>query len=456
MKPNERASLREFNKSPFIKYPVKENITTTSHKISLIIQVQLGGVEHPNTKDFNLIRRQFVMESNAVFERIQRLSRCLADCKLANCDAVALKHCLDLIRSLSAGYWEYSSLQLRQIPYIGPAAVRKLTSNNIHSVKQLASYDTAGIERVMSKNPPYGKNMRDVLAKFPRLNITVNLERNTVAKSGGFPKVTVRAKLSFENEAVPVWAGRVPSVTFMAESSAGDLAHFWRGNIKSLQKCHELVFSVEMKRPEDEIRCHLACDDIVGTSCSSTLKPDLPASAFPVRQALKVQSKLPFGKEKGSLVVERDEFGIDSIEDDELIEAMKEVERPSSDYGSVDDLDGFEDIDAVDEEKHPSMSQSIESIAESVRMDNGRWSCNHACSGGQATKNGRECKHKCCHEGLDKPRKISARKVSLCPSVSQGGFADHSLSPLEQKKESRLRVYTWFVSSKRVLVDVAL
>jgi ATP-dependent DNA helicase HFM1/MER3 len=143
MKPNERVALREFNKSSFIKYPIKENISTTPQKIFLMVQVQLGGVDLPSNKDFLAIRRQFLVEKKVIFERIQRLIRCVIDCKSVDCDAISTRHALDLARSLAAEFWEYSNLQLRQIPQIGPAITRKLVANKVNSVESLANLDTA-------------------------------------------------------------------------------------------------------------------------------------------------------------------------------------------------------------------------------------------------------------------------------------------------------------------------
>jgi ribosome assembly protein YihI (activator of Der GTPase) len=42
-------------------------------------------------------------------------------------------------------------------------------------------------------------------------------------------------------------------------------------------------------------------------------------------------------------------------------------------------------------------------------MANGKWTCSHACANGKVLKNGKQCKHRCCHEGLDKPRKMKKR-----------------------------------------------
>lgn len=46
---------------------------------------------------------------------------------------------------------------------------------------------------------------------------------------------------------------------------------------------------------------------------------------------------------------------------------------------------------------------------EPVKLPNGRWQCNHACTGGNLTKAGKQCSHKCCLEGLDRPRKLKSK-----------------------------------------------
>ena len=398
MKPNERSSLREFNKSPFIKFPIKENITTTAHKISLIIQVQLGGIDLPTDKDFNVIRRQFNMEKNIIFERVQRLIRCIVDCKAYDCDAIATRHALDLARSLSAEFWENSNLQLRQIPQIGPAAVRKLVTSDVNSVEKLASLDTATIERIMGKNPPFGRKTLDNLAGLPRLTLASEIMGKPITKAGQNPKVNVRAVLGFQNAKVPMWNGSRPSLTFMAETTGGTMVNFWRGNIYKLDKGFDLKFCVELSNPDDRISCHIACDEIVGTLRSLTLDPDVPASLFPPARLKQTTLPMLITKVKDNNV-EGDEFGTDGIEDDELLAALGKVEAPKSDCGS----DGFTDVDnygevpeGVDSEKDRTEP------TDSVQMENGKWTCNHHCGGGKLLRNGNTCKHVCCKEGLDK------------------------------------------------------
>lgn len=413
MKPNERPHLREFNKSPLIKYPIKETVSTTAHKISLMVQVQLGGIDPPNDKEFVSVKRQFASDKGIIFERIQRLIRCVLDCKLVDCDAVSTKHALDLARSLSAEYWENSNLQLRQIPQLGPAALRKLVNNDVNSIENLAKLDTAGIERVMTRNPPFGKKILDLLVGFPFLKLGLEMVGKMPSKPAQKPKVHVKATLWYSNAKVPVWMGRKPALTFLAETSDGGLVHFWRGNISKLEKGCELKFTVELSAPGDEIKGHIACDDIVGTLRSFTLKPDIPASAFPPpppRTEEKTQSQPAKKNSAFDGLDDSDEFGEGGFEDDDLLAAAKSVEKPASDYGTDDfaDIDDFEAAPATQGKMKAKETEEFES----VQMENGKWTCNHHCRGGKILKNGQTCKHKCCHEGLDKPRKARTKVQS--------------------------------------------
>lgn len=416
MKPNERSSLREFNKSPMMKFPIKENISTTGHKIFLMIQVQLGGIELLANNDFRIISRQFSMETNIILERFQRLIRCVVDCKAVDCDSISTRHALDLSRSIAASYWENSSLQLRQIPQIGPASLRKLASNSVNTVEKLASLDTSGIERVMSKNPPFGKKMKDILMNFPQLTLTAQIVGRAFSKAGEQPKVKVNAELGYMNAKLPIWLGSIPSLTFMAELSNGTLVHLWRGNIRRLANGNKQQFTVILSTPDDEIKCWIACDEIVGTIKSFVLKHDIPISEFhPQKSVAEKQFATKALKVEGMDM--SDEYD-DGINDDAMLVAAGQMEgksRVSSDYGS----DAFIDIDTV--HLNPSNNDEVGEVAQPgpLKMNNGKWACNHHCRDGNTLKNGQLCKHKCCREGLDKPRKIARKKSFLVNTGEQ-------------------------------------
>ncbi|TVY22859.1 ATP-dependent DNA helicase [Lachnellula hyalina] len=417
IKPKERACLREYNKSPFTKFPIKGTINTAAHKVSLLIQAQLGGIEHPGEKDFPVLRRQFSTEKAVIFERIQRLIRCVIDCKAFDCDAIATRHALDLARSLSAGYWETSNLQLRQIPQFGPVAVRKLVSNNINSIEKLASLDTASIERYVSKNPPFGRKTQELLASFPRLTVASQIIGRAIIKPGQKPKVNVKAIIGFANAKVPVWAGRRPSLTFMAETSDGALVHFWRGNVLKLEKGYELMFMVELSDSAEIIKCWIACDDIVGTLRSSVLTHNISVSEFP---AVPKETRLQKGPSTRRDSFSDNEFWDDDIRDEDLLAANIVIKKPENHR----DSDNFPDVDDYDHTPAGSVAKFAKSapVLEPFQMANGKWSCNHSCRDGNLLKSGQPCKHKCCHEGLDKPKIL--RKSSI-------GTSQQSLSSKE-------------------------
>ncbi|KAH7419101.1 hypothetical protein BKA64DRAFT_729237 [Cadophora sp. MPI-SDFR-AT-0126] len=423
MKSNERQYLRELNKSPFLKFPIRETVTTTPHKVSLLVQIQLGGIEDPTEKDFIQVRRQLATDRSLVFDRTQRLIHCVIDCKAHECDSVSTRHALDLARSISVGFWEYSNLQLRQVPQFGPVATRKLVSNNVSTIEELGKMDTASIERLVSKNPPFGKRTRDIVSSFPSLKLTAEVVKKVAEKTKVLPKILVKACLCYENDKVPVWKSRKPSVTFMAETTDGKLVNFWRGNISKLEKGFDVRFTVELLAPDVDIKCWIACEDIVGTVKSCILKHNIPASQFPSTPlVIKSKDETTITTGEGS-IAEVDEFGTDEVEDEDMIAAINDVETARSDFSSDDflDIDDAELIlnSKVQKPKSGKIGKEVKEkdkkeveILEPFQMANGKWTCNHTCRDGQPLKNGQPCKHYCCREGLDKPRKIK-RKPSM-------------------------------------------
>jgi ATP-dependent DNA helicase HFM1/MER3 len=398
MKPNQRPCLREINKSPFMKFPIKDTIATTTHKICLLVQMQLGGIEHPTEKEFASMKRQFITEKSIISERISRLVRCVIDCKVVDCDAISTRYALDLARSVSAGYWENSNLQLRQIPNVGPVLARKFISNNINSIEKLSDLDTATIERYAGKNPPFGKKIQHDLLGFPRLTCAAELVGKHTKKSGKKPKVSVKVRLGYSNLKTPVWDGKKPSLTFLAETSDGVLVHFWRGGMHQLDKGYDIKFTAEISGVDDDITCRIACDTIIGTQYMRVLKHNIPACDFPLIPKQVVNNVKPSRK------VSSDEFGSGDINDEELLDAASKVEK-------LADEDGFYDVEDRLDTKSTTTANKRQSAVEqpALQMANGKYACNHVCRDGQPLKNGLPCKHRCCKEGLDKPRKSKAR-----------------------------------------------
>lgn len=89
-------------------------------------------------------------------------------------------HALELMRSLAARVWDSSPYQLKQIPQIGPDAIRKLVMGGINNIEALEdiALDIEGAERIemlLSKNPPFGNEILGFLKSFPKLLVTVKM-----------------------------------------------------------------------------------------------------------------------------------------------------------------------------------------------------------------------------------------------------------------------------------------
>jgi ATP-dependent DNA helicase HFM1/MER3 len=146
-----------------------------SQKRYLILQIELGGVEIPVNENFNKHRRQYQQDKNLLFAHYQRLLRCIADCQVHLGDALATENALELCRSVGAKVWDNSPWQMKQIPGIGPVAIRKLVSAGINSIDILKATEPAKINSLLSKQGVAGQRILNVLETFPKLRVSLSL-----------------------------------------------------------------------------------------------------------------------------------------------------------------------------------------------------------------------------------------------------------------------------------------
>ncbi|POS73743.1 DEAD/DEAH box DNA helicase [Diaporthe helianthi] len=423
----ERDVFRELNKSPFIAYPVRGTVNTMAHKASLLLQAALGCVDLSDVPD--LVRRQITLDTSLLFERMHRLVRAVIECKASDLDGVTCRVALDLARSMAARAWEGKSMQLTQVAHIGPVFMRKFVASAITTVRGLADAGPSNIERILSRNPPFGKKMADELAHFPRLTLEARIatENHIATKSGVQPMVRIDAILGFSNTVgKPKWRGKIPSVTFLAETTEGVLAHFWRGSMKKFKEEDRnrlsLQFEVELNSVAEEIICHFACEDIVGTVVTNRLQHRLPASAFISKKGLASKPSPTSNQRVPSLTD-------DDIGDNDLLEVIQRRDNHRDE--SLEILEDS-DIETLRPSMHSQRRQCVNELAPSqddnpppthnseneevpwqpIQLPNGKFKCNHRCADlGLKNGNGKSCAHRCCREGLDVPRK--PRRPSL-------------------------------------------
>lgn len=143
------------------------------HKISLMIQATLGGLDFQHDEHFGKHRQQLLIDRGIIFQHVPRLVRCIIDCALHREDSIAVRNALELSRSLGARIWDDSPLQLMQIDKIGPVAARKLVGANLKTVEDLEYTESQKIDMILSKNPPFGLNVLKSLQTFPKLRISL-------------------------------------------------------------------------------------------------------------------------------------------------------------------------------------------------------------------------------------------------------------------------------------------
>ena len=156
------------NSSNMIKFPIKVDVALPDHKRILIMQAELGGVDFPTDEQYAKHRTQYHQDKVIIFSHIQRLIKCVIDCHIHLEDGVTVRNALELLRSFSARAWDSSPLQMKQIPQIGPVAVRKLINGGINSIEALEATEAHRIELLMTKNPPFGSKLLANLRDFPK------------------------------------------------------------------------------------------------------------------------------------------------------------------------------------------------------------------------------------------------------------------------------------------------
>jgi ATP-dependent DNA helicase HFM1/MER3 len=147
-----------------------------AHKISLLLQSELGGCNFPHNDQFQRHRPTFQQDKNFVFSHVNRLIRCVIDCQIEWKDAISVRNALELERSIASHGWDDSPMQMKQIEQIGVVAVRKLVAAGINCIHSLEETEPNRIEMILSKNPPFGVKVLARLSDFPKLRVTIRLK----------------------------------------------------------------------------------------------------------------------------------------------------------------------------------------------------------------------------------------------------------------------------------------
>lgn len=417
LKSGEKSFYKCVNNDVGIKFPIKVDIALPAHKVSLLLQAELGGVESPAADQFAKHKNQFQQDKAVVFQHVNRLVRCIIDCQLTRGDSVAARHALELARTFAARVWDSSPLQLKQLDQIGNVAVRKLANAGINSIEALENAEAHRIETAVGRGPPFGIKLLSKLAQFPKLRVSVRIAGKEM-KHQKHIKIRLKAEIGFLNENIPIFFRKKQIFAcFLAETSDGQIIDFRRIAASKLRNGHEILLIAELTKPSQYISCHAMCDEIAGTCRSAEIRPNIPASLFPTiveqKEAEKKdqntnkasssrQSQDPTGKRKAS-----EDFDDGGLDDGDLLSAecveVMDIDTFDDEYASLPSKNNQRD---KKNRGNPKKQRTDDEGGEPVQLSNGKWVCNHKC------KDKDKCKHLCCREGLDKPPKPSKKSNS--------------------------------------------
>ncbi|KAF3388416.1 ATP-dependent DNA helicase MER3 [Penicillium rolfsii] len=456
VKAGEKSLYREINKDPGIRYPIKADIALPTHKISLILQFELGALDFPTSDQLQKHKFAFQQDKSLVFAHVNRLIRCVIDCFIAREDSVAARNALELARSFGAKVWDRSPLQMKQIEQIGVVAVRKLAAAVITDIEELEATEASRIDMILSKNPPFGLKLLGRMKEFPKLRVTMKVLA-TEAKKGNV-KVRFKIDVAFMNDKIPSFFQRKPVyVCCLTETSDGRLVDFRRLRLVStvclvfimltissankLQDGIDITLITDIRSTDQYLVCNVMCDGI-----GAIEKPTLSGARGSIWD-------IPTSPPKPDAI--SDAFDGDDLKADDFLvveTGPSKLKKPTESLGLP-----FDDLDWLSIDENSSNSQGAteklqrqgnnwtteieqqdndDAGIEPVRLPNGNWACSHKCK----NKTRQSCKHLCCRDGLEnhsKPRKPKKRAIS---NHKAGNFNQLKLSASTKKRDTSVDV----------------
>ncbi|KPI40706.1 ATP-dependent DNA helicase MER3 [Cyphellophora attinorum] len=281
LRSGEKSYYKELNKKSEIMFPVNVDIALPEHKVSIILQAELGGASQPDGENFRKHHQQHSTERLVIFSHANRLIRCIIDCQIYMKDSVSVRNALELGRCIAAKVWDSTPRQLKQVPEIGDVLCRKLASQGINSIEKLLAKEAYQIEMAVGKTQPFGTRLLAKLQSYPRLRVSIK-EMGREIKRGHGATLRLRVDVGFLNTKTPTYFHKTPVyVCFVVEDSNGNLLDFRRFSAGKLES-EPILLSAVAEQPLTHVGCSVMCDEIVGTAMHAELKVSgIPDAVFP-------------------------------------------------------------------------------------------------------------------------------------------------------------------------------
>ncbi|KAK6357399.1 Sec63 [Orbilia javanica] len=452
----EKGVLKEINNSPSMKWSIKGDINSPSHKTYILIQYEIGCMEYPTTEGFQKYRATLLQDKSLIFQHLHRLIRCICDTKLFLRDSIGCRNALELSRCIEAKVWENSPSMLLQLEGLGTVGVRKFVNNDIKTIEQLDALEAHKIEMIASRNPPYGAKLKQDISGIPRFRVYTQVTKVQANRKDPV-KVSFRAEIGVLNDQTPVkWHGKLLHLYFLVERSDGYLVDFRRMPILKLASNKDFIIQAELTEPGQSISCYIALNTSknievelnIDNSQFPPAKREGPMSAFLRKRATMTaegQEVIDITEPQGLIVnkpfkppsrepkmVSRDE--IEEFEDEEFEKELLELDATGEKLGTKtqrppmcqtprNNQQQTEHIQppswtpinnkepksfsinhgSEDDLRPPPEEEEPEESTEPKQRPDGKWDCNHRCADKSI------CRHLCCREGLEKQPKPKKR-----------------------------------------------
>lgn len=187
------------------------DVALPAHKISLLLQSELGAIDFPGDDQFQKHKFSFQQDKAMVFNHVNRLIRCVIDCMIARESSVGILNSLELARSFGARVWDRSPLQMKQIEQVGVVSVRKLATVGIMDIEALENTEPHQIEMILSKNPPFGVKLLARLKEFPKLRVAVKMVGKVSNRGPMWLVLPVKSQIRMRNLEMSKFASRLRS-----------------------------------------------------------------------------------------------------------------------------------------------------------------------------------------------------------------------------------------------------
>ncbi|RPD80369.1 P-loop containing nucleoside triphosphate hydrolase protein [Lentinus tigrinus ALCF2SS1-7] len=421
-----------------IRYTIKK-IEKPSDKVFILIQAILGAI-NLSDPEYKSAETQPYTESLPIIRHISRIARAVVEVANARKAGGLLKNALEVLRCLNAKAWEDRSVVFRQLDDIGLKSLKVLAEHNITSFAALRKMDPAHIEMLLNRKPPFGYDVLAAANQLPQYTLNLSEIDVTTRQDGvevelsvgcGLVPRDVKAAKSKKNKK----AKRYDMTLVLTLTSDHNFVDFRRISTHALKETRTFEITAKLTKPSQSIVVYISSDTFAGVTVSSSYKPSLASSAYPVMDT-RPQDALA-----------RDLEGLEDIPDFWDMEGgdFDDEEMPvyNNTVQTVSKVKE-EDLTLSTTEKSNLDCTGTTGIFATKQLPNGNFECNHTC------KDKTKCRHLCCRDGLAKPPPMTKKRleamVEASASLTDAGgpskptSASHNTSKVKPKPKEASKV----------------